>query len=115
MSRLNKTHLLSVERLCSGQERLEKLLSRPGLRVERIVSRQASSPPGFWYDQDWDEWVAVLAGSGSLLFADGPERVTIETGEALLIPAHCRHRVESTDPDNATIWLAIHFPPAEEK
>ena len=115
MSRMNKTHLLSVERLCSGQERIEELLRRPGLRVERIVSMQAASSPDFWYDQDWDEWVAVLAGCGTLLFADGPERVALQAGEAMLIPAHCRHRVESTDPDNATIWLAIHFPPTEDK
>jgi cupin 2 domain-containing protein len=114
MSGMKKTHLLSAEPPRSGQERIEELLSRPGLRLERIVSMQASSPPGFWYDQDWDEWVAVLSGSGTLLFADGAERVTLQSGEAMLIPAHCRHRVESTDPAKATIWLAIHFPPAEE-
>ncbi|MDD4538974.1 MAG: cupin domain-containing protein [Lentisphaeria bacterium] len=112
---MKKTALLSAVLLSPGEERIEELLRRPGLRVERIVSMQATSPPDFWYDQDWDEWVAVLAGCGTLLFADGPERVTLQVGEAMLIPAHCRHRVESTDPDNATIWLAIHFPPTEDK
>lgn len=106
-----KTLLLSMEPLSPGQERFAELLSRPGLRIERIVSRQASSSADFWYDQDWDEWVAVLAGMGTLLFADGDERITLQTGEAMLIPAHCRHRVERTDPDTETVWLAIHFPP----
>lgn len=115
MSGMKKTHLLSAEPPCSGQERIEELLGRPGLRIERIVSMQASSPSGFWYDQGWDEWVAVLAGSGTLLFADGSECVTLQSGEAMLIPAHCRHRVESTDPEKATIWLAIHFPPTAEE
>ena len=112
---MKKTALLSAVLLSPGEERIEELLRRPGLRVERIVSMQAASSPDFWYDQDWDEWVAVLAGCGTLLFADGPERVALQAGEAMLIPAHCRPRVESTDPDNATIWLAIHFPPTEDK
>ena len=112
---MKKTALLSAVLLSPGEERIEELLRRPGLRIERIVSMQAASPPDFWYDQDWDEWVAVLAGCGTLLFADGPERVALQAGEAMLIAAHCRHRVESTDPDNATIWLAIHFPPTEDK
>jgi hypothetical protein len=25
------------------------------------------------------------------------------------IPAHARHRVVRTDPDQKTVWLAIHF------
>lgn len=112
---MKKTALMAAVQLSPGEERIEELLCRPGLRVERIVSMQASSPPDFWYDQDWDEWVTVLAGSGTLLFADGPERVALQAGEAILIPAHCRHRVESTDPICATVWLALHFPPTEDK
>ena len=30
-------------------------------------------------------------------------------GDHLLIPRHVRHRVERTDPDRETIWLAVHF------
>jgi cupin 2 domain-containing protein len=41
-------------------EQVATLLTRPGLRVERIVSRGQASPPGFWYDQAEGEWVLVL-------------------------------------------------------
>ena len=33
------------------RERIDRLLDRPGLRVERIVSTGQASPTGFWYDQ----------------------------------------------------------------
>jgi hypothetical protein len=28
-------------------------------------------------------------------------------GDALFLPAHCRHRVTWTDPSSPTIWLAL--------
>ena len=43
-------------------ERLETLLVRPGLRIERIVSTGQASPPGFWYDQPDAEWVVLVSG-----------------------------------------------------
>src|SRR5712671_843401 len=46
-------------------EQVATLLTRPGLRVERIVSLGQASPPGFWYDQAEGEWVLVLAGAAS--------------------------------------------------
>ena len=39
------------------EELFQTLLSAPGVRVERIVSRGHASPPGFWYDQPQAEWV----------------------------------------------------------
>lgn len=39
------------------------------IEIERIVSRGHSSPPGFWYDQDFDEWVLVLRGAAQLRLA----------------------------------------------
>ncbi|KAB7783366.1 MULTISPECIES: cupin domain-containing protein [Methylorubrum] len=90
-------------------EIFETLLTRPGIRVERIVSTGQASPPGFWYDQDGDEWVAVLKGSAELRFADEPAPRRLAEGDHLLIPAHCRHRVERTA--NPTIWLAVHLAP----
>ena len=50
-------------------ERLETLLDRPGLRIERIVSTGQASPPGFWYQQADAEWVVLLAGEALLRFA----------------------------------------------
>ncbi len=92
----------------SGLERVDVLLSRPGARLERIVSDGQVSPPGFWYDQPEDEWVALLQGTAALEFADGAQR-ELHAGDALLIPARQRHRVSRTGP--RTIWLALFVPP----
>ena len=83
-----------------------------GVRVERIVSRAYSSPPGFWYDQEEDEWVMVFSGSARLEFAavdTAPETLQLDAGDHVLIPAHTRHRVAWTDPDQDTIWLAVFY------
>lgn len=90
------------------EELCQTLLSNPGLRIERIVSKGHSSPKGFWYDQDQDEWVLVLQGQAKLNFID-TEAVELKTGDYLLIPAHCKHRVDWTTPDEETVWLAIHI------
>lgn len=91
------------------EEQIVPLLSRPGARIERIVSTGQASPPGFWYDQDWDEWVMVLAGEALLRLEAEPRARRLGAGDYLLIPASCRHRLEWTDPTQATVWLAIHF------
>ncbi len=90
------------------QEEITTLLSSPGLRIERIVSRGQASPPGFWYDQPQAEWVIVLAGSAELKFEDEGGTRRMEPGDWLHIPARRRHRVEWTDPAQATVWLAVH-------
>ena len=40
----------------TSAERVDELLSRPGVRIERIVSSGQCSPPGYWYDQAEGEW-----------------------------------------------------------
>jgi cupin 2 domain-containing protein len=80
----------------------------PGARIERIVSTGQASPPGFWYDQDWAEWVVVLAGSARLLIEGEAEPRILAPGDYLEIPPHVRHRVEWTDGAESTIWLAVH-------
>jgi cupin 2 domain-containing protein len=92
-----------------GDELVEVLARGEGVRVERIVSWGQRSPEGFWYDQPEHEWVALLAGGARLRFADGDRLVTLAPGDALTIPAHARHRVEWTDPAQATVWLAIFY------
>jgi len=91
------------------EEEIVPLLSRPGLRIERIVSTGQASPPGFWYDQDQDEWVMVVSGAALLQLADEAQPRRMKAGDYLLIPAHCRHRVDWTDPMVPTVWLALHF------
>ena len=87
------------------------LLARPGIRIERIVSTGQSSPEGFWYDQRFDEWVVLLTGAARLAVEGEPAARSLKPGDHLFIPAHCRHRVEWTDPDAVTVWLAIHLDP----
>lgn len=92
-----------------AQEHFDELLARPGLRIERIVSHGQASPAGFWYDQPQDEWVLLLSGSAGLrLEHEGGERV-LKPGDFVEIPARCKHRVEWTDNQQATVWLAVHF------
>ena len=47
-----------------AEEELRTLLATADLRIERIVSTGQASPPGFWYDEGWAEWVLVVAGRG---------------------------------------------------
>lgn len=93
-------------------ERIERLLDRPGLRVERIVSTGQASPPGFWYDQAEHEWVVLLQGAAELTveMPDGPQTVYLTPGDSLELPAHRRHRVEATCADPPTLWLALFWP-----
>jgi len=78
------------------------------VRIERIVSRGQASPPGFWYDQETNEWVLLVKGSALLRFFDGRE-IALTPGDHVLIPRHVRHRVERTSKDGETVWLAVHF------
>lgn len=92
-------------------EQFAELLKRPGLRIERIVSTGQASPPGFWYDQPEGEWVLLLQGAAGIRFADAPQALALAPGDFLEIVPHRRHRVEWTDPNLATVWLAIHYSP----
>ncbi|HEX3497655.1 MAG TPA: cupin domain-containing protein [Methylocella sp.] len=96
----------------TDQEIVTSLVEAPHLRIERIVSLGQASPPGFWYDQPWAEWVVVLAGSAGLRFEGESEVRVLSTGDCVLIPARVKHRVEWTSNDHATIWVAVHFPEA---
>ena len=91
------------------QEAFEDILSRPGVRIERIVSTGQCSPDGFWYDQPHGEWVVVLAGSAGLAFDDEAEVRVMRAGDFVDIAPHRRHRVVWTDADTPTVWLAVHY------
>ena len=108
---MERGNLFAPAAVPSGAERVDVLLRRPGARVERIVSAGHAGTPGEWYDQPGDEWVALLAGAATLLFADGA-RVALAPGDWLLIPAHARHRVAFTSAEPPCVWLAVHLPPA---
>ncbi|HMD62586.1 MAG TPA: cupin [Stellaceae bacterium] len=90
-------------------EHVDTLLTRPGLRIKRIVSRGQASPPEFWYDQAEGEWVLLLAGAAGLRFADEAEVRVLGPGDWVDIAPHRRHRVEWTDPTVPTVWLALFY------
>jgi cupin 2 domain-containing protein len=89
-------------------ELVDVLAEDSRVRLERIVSTGHVTAPGEWYDQDRDEWVVVLRGRARLMFEDGATSLTLGPGDWVDIPAHCRHRVDWTDPDEPTVWLAVH-------
>ncbi len=84
------------------------LLEAATVRIERIVSLGHAAPEGFWYDQDQHEWVVVLKGAARLRF-EREDAVVLKPGDFINIPAHKRHRVEWTTPDEPTCWLAVHY------
>jgi cupin 2 domain-containing protein len=106
------------------EELFQEIGQVDGLRIERIISMGQATPEGQWYDQAQDEWVLLLSGSAGLRFA--PEASELEAfeleaseledtvrslypGDFINIPAHRRHRVDWTDPNGKTIWLAVHY------
>ncbi len=90
-------------------ERIETLLARPGVRIERIVSTGQASPSGFWYEQADAEWVVLLSGEALLRFEDEADARRLRPGDWLHIEPMRRHRVEWTAADAPTVWLALHF------
>ncbi|MCI5224264.1 MAG: cupin domain-containing protein [Candidatus Electrothrix sp. AR4] len=90
------------------QESFDELLRDGNVRIERIVSKGHTSPETGWYDQETNEWVLVLEGSGTILFKDD-QQMTLKKGDYIHIPAHAKHKVVWTDPDEPTFWLAVHY------
>ncbi|MBK1837612.1 cupin domain-containing protein [Azospirillum sp. YIM B02556] len=100
-----------LEGLPSGpqpDETFATLAALPNVRIERIVSTGQASPDGFWYDQGWDEFVLLVAGTATLqVEGEGDRRLT--AGDWTLLPARTRHRVAATAAGGPTVWLAIHI------
>ncbi len=89
-----------------GEEISALLAGQPGgMRVERIVSRSHTTPAGYWYDQEEDEWASVLEGSAEIAYADGG-CVILHKGDSLLIPRRVKHRVAWTS--DPCIWLTVY-------
>ncbi|MEE3627565.1 cupin domain-containing protein [Nitrospirillum sp. BR 11752] len=89
------------------QECFTDILRRPGCRIERIVSQGQMTPIDRPYVQAHDEWVLVLTGAARVE-VEGTE-TALAPGDHLFIPANASHRVTFTDPDQPTVWLAVHI------
>ena len=105
----------TIENILSGlpdssrEEIFTSLLQTSDFCLERIVSAGQATPPGEWLVQERHEWVLVLKGRAQLRFKEGDVVHHLGPGDAVLIPAGCFHRVEWTDPDQKTVWLALHY------
>jgi cupin 2 domain-containing protein len=90
------------------EELIECIFKQNNVQIERIVSKGHITPAGQWYDQGWDEWIILLQGQATILYEKNNQTIHLSVGDYLLIPSHTRHRVEWTQPDLNTIWLAVH-------
>ena len=91
------------------KECLNVLLQTKALRLERIVSEGHTSAKGFWYDQDFSEWVILLEGEAELEFEKPEKLLVLKKGDYVNIPAHRRHRVNKTSKKPQAVWLAVHY------
>ncbi len=90
------------------EELFQQIIESPHISIERIISKGHTSPDIGWYDQEKNEWVIILKGKAVVSFLH-ESSVTLSKGDYITIPAHKKHRVDWTDPDIETIWLAIHY------
>jgi cupin 2 domain-containing protein len=86
-------------------EEIKPLLDGTSFRLESIHSYGQPTPGGFWYDQTNDEWVLLARGTARLEI-EGEGMMELTSGDHLLIPARCRHRVDCVSDD--AVWLALH-------
>ena len=104
-----RANLLAQAPSASGQETEQELCSGRDWRLMRISSNGSRSPDGFWYQQKEHEWLTLLKGSARLRLEDPEEWVELSVGDQLMLPAGRRHRVERTDADPGTVWLALYW------
>ncbi len=112
---VNEDPVLNVENLfgrslpSAGLEERHLLQAGSNWRIELILSCAAKSKEGFWYDQNENEWIAVLRGSARLRLKDPDCFVDLGVGDYMHLDSNRLHRVERTDPYPGTIWLAIFW------
>ena len=105
---MNKNNIFSDIPQNLPEEFFETIAQSDNIKIEKIISDGHTSSPGFWYDQDQNEFVIILKGNAVLEFEDGTTQEMSE-GDYQIIPAHKKHRVSYTDTNVKTIWLAVHF------
>lgn len=92
-----------------SKEVTEILCSGKNVRIERIISKGQVSEAGFWYDQSESEWVMLVSGEAIVEFENPARKVSLKSGDYVLILPNERHRVDWTDPEKETIWLAVFY------
>ena len=105
---MNKSNIFESIPSNLKDELFEDIIKKDGLKIERIVSKGHTTAEFDWYDQDSDEWVILLKGEALLSFLDEDD-VRLKAGDYLNIPAHKKHRVSWTLPNEESVWLAVHY------
>lgn len=105
---MKKSNIFDLIPATLKDELFEELISKEGLKIERIVSHGHVTPEFEWYDQRRDEWVILLQGEAIISFLNEDD-VRLKAGDYINIPAHKKHRVSWTKPDEDTLWLAVHY------
>jgi cupin 2 domain-containing protein len=79
------------------------------VRIERIVSTSQTTPPGEWFDQDWDEWVLLISGAAEILLAEKTPRDCSNPATTSSFRRISGTGSRGPRPERPTIWLAIHI------
>lgn len=99
------SNILNVRSVDSNSEQFFPLLKTPMVTLEKIESHGHTTPASDWYDQTDTEWVMLVTGNATLAFDSGG-LLSLTAGDYVILPPHCKHRVESCSED--AIWLALH-------
>lgn len=105
---MKKSNIFDLIPATLKDELFEEIISKNGVKIERIASFGHVTPEFEWYDQRRDEWVILLQGEAVISFLN-EEDVRLKAGDYINIPAHKKHRVSWTKPDEDTIWLAVYY------
>lgn len=105
---MKKSNIFDLIPATLKDELFEELISKDGIKIERIVSHGHVTPEFEWYDQRSSEWVILLQGEAIISFLNEDD-VRLKAGDYINIPAHKKHRVSWTKPDEDTLWLAVHY------
>jgi cupin 2 domain-containing protein len=92
----------------SDKELTDVLFQNSNIEIERIVSYGLTTPEGFWYNQDKNEWVLLLTGEAEIEYKNGEKRY-LKAGDYLMIPSHQEHRVSFTSKQPNASWLCFYF------
>ena len=105
---MNKSNIFGEIPKKLKEELFEDIISKEGLKIERIVSYGHTTPKSEWYEQGHDEWVILLKGEAIVSFFD-EEDIKLKAGDYLNILALKKHRVSWTLPKQESVWLAVHY------
>jgi mannose-6-phosphate isomerase-like protein (cupin superfamily) len=97
--------LLDPDAAPAAGETIHRLAGLDGVVIDQILSGRLDGPVDYF--QDEDEWVVVLHGRATLDVED--ERLYLEPGDWVLIPARTPHRLVETA--TGTNWLTVTATP----